>query len=575
VNAVVTPSTCNLAAWWVLAWIGQALLYGTALAGLTWLVTRLFRDRFSAAVHTVLWAIVLVKFLTPVGPSWSPSLASICTGIMRPAPARLPETDSTRAVPVVATPTSTEGTVKAPTGSGVAERPLAWTVPLAAVYIAATLALFTARMRSYRALYVRCRSLPGADAATRELVARVCRRLGVRRISVTRIGNEPLAPFVMGVFRPMLVLSHRHLVRPDELETVIVHEVAHLRRGDVLVQLLQRIAGTLVFFWPVVAWVNRQIDMAREYACDEWTLRHGKLTVGEYARCLLMNAVRSSPARGLSYHPAGMANNPPTIERRIDMILRSPTRSSKRPTWGLPTLAFLLAWSGFALAGAVDTDDAKRKTWPATEQAVKEHAIQLYKLVAKHEAADFDGDGQLSYREKSAYLVALAMQAPQAFMEEFPYADRDHSGRLDYLEAYGTIRGITLIAYADRRPTATVGAGLDLEFYHTALDAQQWLLENMASEPDPAELENIKAVLGRIENPRADHVRKLNHGGPTRSRKDARQKREELPRFKELEANIATIQANLAIEKNPKEVAKLRGMLEKLEAILAKLEADD
>ena len=394
----------------------------------------------------------------------------------------------------------------------------------------------------------------------------------------------------------MLVLSHRHLVRPDELETVIVHEVAHLRRGDVLVQLLQRIAGTLVFFWPVVAWVNRQIDVAREYACDEWTLRHGKLTVGEYARCLLMNAVRSSPPRGLSYHPAGMANNPPTIERRIDMILRSPTRLPRRPTWGLPTLAFLLAWSGFALAGAADADDAKRKTWPATEQAVKEHAIQLYSLVAEHEVADFNGDGELSYLEKDAYLVALAMQDSDSFMQEFPFADRNHSERLDFLEAYGVIRGITRIAYLDRRIAAEIDDVPDresddgqrqieetkakfapegLRLLHKALDAQQWLLDNMTSEPSPQDLDNIWSVLRRIQGPPHMYsMRMLNHGGPTRARKDAKQGRGDLPRFKELEANIATIQANLAMEKDPKEVAKLRVMLEKLEAILAKLEAD-
>ena len=71
------------------------------------------------------------------------------------------------------------------------------------------------------------------------------------------------------------------------------------------------------------------------------------------------------------------------------------------------------------------------------------------------------------------------MDNADAFMEEFPYADRNQSGKLDFWEAHDTIRGVTLIAYADRRPGAAPGARLDLEFYHAALDAQAWLLANM------------------------------------------------------------------------------------------------
>ncbi len=67
----------------------------------------------------------------------------------------------------------------------------------------------------------------------------------------------------------------------------MVHEVTHLRRGDPWLRCLQWIAGTVLFFWPVVAWVNRHIDLAREHACDRWALRHGKLCASEYARCLL------------------------------------------------------------------------------------------------------------------------------------------------------------------------------------------------------------------------------------------------------------------------------------------------
>ena len=185
---------------------------------------------------------------------------------------------------------------------------------VAALYLACATGLLVVRVRSYRALVARCRALLPADQATCNLVASVCRRLGVQRVPSVRISEEVPAPFVMGIFRPLLILSRRQLVRPDELETVVVHEVTHLRRGDLFVRYLQWTAGTVLFFWPVVAWVNRRIDAALEHACDEWALRYGRLTAGEYARCLL-RAIRPMRSHRFAYEPAYMAAHPAMLER--------------------------------------------------------------------------------------------------------------------------------------------------------------------------------------------------------------------------------------------------------------------
>jgi hypothetical protein len=267
-----------------------------------------------------------------------------------------------------------------------------------------------------------------------------------------------------------------------------------------------------------------------------------------------------------------MAGNHTTIERRIDMILESNTRTPKTRKWGPITLMSLLAWGCFALTGgAAQSAGAEGKSWPATVEGVKEHAIQLYNLVAEHQGADLNSDGFLSYREKSTYLLGLAMHMPDAFMEEFPYADRDHSGRLDVVEAHDTIRGITLIAYADRRPTAAPGAILDLEFYHMALDAQEWLLDNKTSEPNADDLADIWAVVVQLQDSRSGHMRKLNHGAPERVRV-RKCPPSDRTRFQELEGNIATIEARLADETDPDQIAKLKTMLAKLEDLLARLQ---
>jgi hypothetical protein len=238
----------------------------------------------------------------------------------------------------------------------------------------------------------------------------------------------------------------------------------------------------------------------------------------------------------------------------------------------------MLLWGGVAFTGAVaepnkpQPDEIK---WALTEDGVREHAIQIYDLVARIGTADSDGDGVLTYVEKDAYLIALAMRKPDAFMEEFPFADRNNSGNLDCLEAYGVIRGITLIAYADRRPNAITEVALNMKFYHLALSAQKWLLDNVNARPTAAELDNIWSIVKRIEGPgRADHRRKLDHGGPPEPDYKCKGKHASRSRFSEIEKNIREVKERMSVETDPREAAKLKFMLRKLESLLSTLEAE-
>lgn len=573
--AVLAMWDGDAAATWVLGWLWQGLVYGTLLAVATWLLTRLMQRRMSASVHAALWCVVLLKFIAPTGPPWSHSLASLCPGI-RAAPAAL----WSPAGAVAPIPALLPAVDSSPIGESahvnMSSPSLTWRAWLAGAYLTAALSLLGCRAYRYRTFRARCLALSRPNEQTAGLVTNVCRRLGVRRIPTTRISHEPPVPFVMGVFRPVLVLSRRHLARHDELETVIVHEVAHLRRGDLLVRCLQRATEALLFFWPVVAWVNRRIDEAREQACDEWALRHGKLAAGEYARCVLSAALPERASR-LVWRPACMARSGSRIERRIDVILKTRMKSDRRSCWRLPTVALLAAWCGFALGGAADgaqEPGAGTQFWPATEEAVQEHAAHVYQLVATHETADLNSDGELAYLEKDTYLVALAMIASHAFMVEFPYADRNHSGSLDILEANDALRAITLIAYADRRPTAP-DAQLDYEFCHMALEAQEWLLDSVPAKPSSGELDNIWSVLKRVQ-PRQEtfSARMLDRGGPSPAERNRKCGRAPLGRFQELEGNIADVKAKLAEATDAADIARLGQMLSKLQSILGKLQME-
>jgi beta-lactamase regulating signal transducer with metallopeptidase domain len=569
-----------------LSWLWQSVLLGTSIAGLTYFLIRLLRLRTGSTLEAGLWLIVLIKFLVPVGPSWTFSLSSAYRQLFRSSPVyNIPSTDPIaydvqNLYPVEVDPLDYSTPSVALTmheHSPATEEALSprwhWSTFISMAYLICVLSCFAYRVRSYHALVANCRSLPEADGQTLNTVHNVCQRLGVRRIPSVKIHDEN-PPFVMKCVSPLLIIPRSLLVRPDELETVIVHEIAHLRRGDIFVRYLEWIAGILFFFWPVVAWINRRLDAAREFACDEWALRQGKLTAPEYARCLL-RVVQPVRRPRFAYAPCSMATNPKIIERRIDMILQPKRCLTNRRLWRLLAFTFLLAWAGFTLTGIAA---GPNQVWhdesrSATEEAVHKRAAATYNLVYELGAADVNRDGVLSYLEKDTYLVALAMRNAEPFMDEFPYADRNHSGNLDIIEAKDVIRAITLIAYADRRACAATEHVLPLEFCHAALDAQEWLLANASSDPKPSELDQIWSVLCRIqERPTSYAVRMLDHGGPEQLKGRRKYDPDSHSQFHELEGNIGALKRKLATTSDPDKIAKLTLMLTKLEAILSKLQ---
>ncbi|HUW85181.1 MAG TPA: carboxypeptidase regulatory-like domain-containing protein [Phycisphaerae bacterium] len=111
-------------------------------------------------------------------------------------------------------------------------------------------------------------------------VAAACRRLQ----AVLRIGRSValkacdriVAPVVVGVIRPAILLPAAALAHltSEQLEMILLHELAHIRRWDNLVNLLQRVIESVLFFHPVVWLVSRRVRLEREHCCDELVVRH-------------------------------------------------------------------------------------------------------------------------------------------------------------------------------------------------------------------------------------------------------------------------------------------------------------
>src|SRR5215470_3560027 len=153
---------------------------------------------------------------------------------------------------------------------------------------------------------------PALLAKCRELQA----RLGLQRVIKFCECRWLDAPAVIGYFRPVVLLPLRALtgLSEDQIEAVIAHELAHIRRLDAFVNLFQVVVESLLFFHPAVWWLNKRVRAERENCCDDIAVAACGNHLG-YARALTtMEEWRATPSLSLA------ANGGP-VAARIARIL--------------------------------------------------------------------------------------------------------------------------------------------------------------------------------------------------------------------------------------------------------------
>jgi beta-lactamase regulating signal transducer with metallopeptidase domain len=203
-------------------------------------------------------------------------------------------------------------------------------------------------------------------AGFEELLARVSARLRVGR--AVRLCRSALVevPTVVGHLRPVILVPAGALLglTPQQLEAVLAHELAHVRRYDYAVNLLQTAVETLLFYHPAAWWLSRRVRAEREHACDDAAVEATGDALS-YARALAaleqLRADASPPAA------LALAANGGSLMQRIQRLVNADTRTHNRRPFAALALGVALLCG--ALAAQHSLGAAEAKTSPGAAPA--------------------------------------------------------------------------------------------------------------------------------------------------------------------------------------------------------------
>jgi len=190
-----------------------------------------------------------------------------------------------------------------------------------------------------------------------QLLADTAKMLNLKRLPEVCLSRKIASPAVFGVFRPVLLMpleNSRHLSR-EQLEHVLLHELAHIKRGDLKMHALFMLLQIVYWFNPLLWFVRRQLQYLRELCCDATVARILREKTSDYRRTILQTAkwlLAKPKMRGLGL--VGLVENPGRLLMRLRWL--------EKKTWkyrGLRT-ATVLAVIGLMFACVLPMAKAKQ-----------------------------------------------------------------------------------------------------------------------------------------------------------------------------------------------------------------------
>ena len=203
------------------------------------------------------------------------------------------------------------------------------------------------------------RATRDVDRAVSQRLHVLAERLGVSRPVQVFASTVVRVPTVVGYVRPVILIPVSVItgLPAAHLDAVLAHELAHVRRHDYLVNALQAIVETLLFYHPAVWWCSGQIRIEREHCCDDLVVEACGDRVG-YATAL----AQLEELRGLEPMLSVNATGGRLIDRIRRVLGHAPSRERGSSTTWTMVAALTLVVTAMILAPVMTSADAETET---------------------------------------------------------------------------------------------------------------------------------------------------------------------------------------------------------------------
>jgi beta-lactamase regulating signal transducer with metallopeptidase domain len=310
-----------------------------------------------------------------------------------------------------------------------------------------------------------------APASLQERAEQLAARMGLGRGPAVWFVPAPVSPMLWALGRsPRLLLPAALWDRlgDEQRDTLLVHELAHLRRGDHWVRRLELVVLGLYWWHPVAWWARRRLREAEEQCCDAWVLWALPAAARAYAAALLETVTFLSQARPALPAAASGLGELQHLKRRLTMILRG--NPSHSLTWGgllavLGLAALLPLWPTWAqpsrAEGPGDNTDSATTERQAGEKPAAGRAVEappasgtpkvpppVAAAPKEKPATDRERDEQIQSVRDDVELLEAQFEVKQAQIKAAKIAlDRSRQRRIKVESAYrsGTVPEATLL----------------------------------------------------------------------------------------------------------------------------------
>lgn len=160
--------------------------------------------------------------------------------------------------------------------------------------------------------------------------------------------SQIAVPMVIGWLKPIVLVPAGFMTSlpAQQIEAILLHELAHIYRNDVLVNLAQSIVESIFYFHPVVAWIGKQIRAERECCCDQLAAERCP-SVLEYVSALSALEVQRRPGPA-NFQVAADGGSLLNRIRRLTVAPKKRFQLAPLFAFGLSIVIFITAYTGFA-----------------------------------------------------------------------------------------------------------------------------------------------------------------------------------------------------------------------------------